>query len=97
MSDGLGLLQTVALSKLSHRCHRYNMLYHDAFRFTAPHGEHQCIVTELLGFSLDYVRKLREYRVMQPSTVKCVARQILMTLEYPHEECGIIHAGRATF
>jgi len=34
---------------------------------------------------------------MQPSTVKRVAKQVLMALEYLHEECGIIHAGTATF
>lgn len=92
-SDELGLLRTIATSNPSHRGFRYNLAYYDTFRFKGPHGEHQCVATEVLGFSLDYVRKLRDDHSVQPSTVRRVTKQLLMGLEYLHNECQIIHAG----
>ncbi|KIJ53603.1 hypothetical protein M422DRAFT_73895 [Sphaerobolus stellatus SS14] len=91
LSDELGLLQTISTSKPAHRGYRHTLLYYDTFIFKGPHGEHQCIVTEVLGFSLNYVRNMREDRSVLPSTVKHIVKQILMGLEYLHDECKIIH------
>ena len=94
-SDEQHMLQKIASADPSHRGFRHNLAYLDTFEFTGPHGPHRCIVTEVLGYGVDYVRKLRPEgdRRIAPSIVKRVTRQVLLGLEYLHDVCGIVHTG----
>jgi len=72
--EELDLLQTIALSNPSYRGYRRNLMPYDIFRFFGPHWEHQGIVTEILGFGVDYFRKLREDRSFLPDLVKRIVK-----------------------
>ncbi|KAI0724742.1 kinase-like domain-containing protein [Fomitopsis betulina] len=92
-SDEQPMLEKIACADPSHRGFRHTLAYLDAFNFTGPHGLHRCIVTEPLGYGVDYIRKLRPEgdRRVAPSIVKRVTRQVLLGLEYLHDVCGIVH------
>lgn len=94
-SDEQPMLEKIACADPSHRGFRHTLAYLDAFNFTGPHGLHRCIVTEPLGYGVDYIRKLRPEgdRRVAPSIVKRVTRQVLLGLEYLHDVCGIVHTG----
>ena len=87
------MLEKIASADPVHRGFRHNLAYYDAFEFESAHGLHRCLVTEPLGYGVDYVRKLREDYRIAPSIVKRIVRQVLLGLEYLHEVCGIVHAG----
>ncbi|KDQ18372.1 hypothetical protein BOTBODRAFT_42127 [Botryobasidium botryosum FD-172 SS1] len=93
-SDELSLLRKIADSDPSHPGFPHNIAYLDFFDFLGPHGSHRCVITEVLGYNLNYIRRHKgdgDLRV-QPSLVKCVVKQVLKGLEYLHDVCGIVHA-----
>ncbi|TFY50406.1 hypothetical protein EVJ58_g11061 [Rhodofomes roseus] len=92
-SDEQCMLKKVADADPAHRGYRHHLAYIDAFDLKGPHGLHHCLVTEVLGFGMDFLRKLRDKgdTRIAPSIVKHVVRQVLLGLEYLHEECGIVH------
>ena len=95
-SDEQGLLEKIASAQPTHRGFQHTLKFHESFEFKGPHGTHCCLVTEALGYSMNYIRKLRDdgdCRVA-PSIVKKVIRQVLLGLEYLHDECGIVHGGK---
>ncbi|KAJ3806950.1 hypothetical protein F5876DRAFT_80171 [Lentinula aff. lateritia] len=71
-SDELDMLQKIATAQPSHRDFEYNLILHDSFEFQGPHGQHICLVADVLDYS-------------------CVTKQILCSLEYLHDVCGIVH------
>ncbi|KAI9068928.1 kinase-like protein [Trametes sanguinea] len=92
-SDELRIMQQIAAARPTHRGYAHTMMYHDEFEFEGPLGKHVCIVTEPLGFGLDNIRAQRgdgDFRVGS-TIVKRVVKQILLALEYLHDECGIVH------
>lgn len=93
-SDEQRMLEKIAAAEPSHRGFSHSLAYFGSFDFTGPHGLHRCIVTEVLGYSIDYLRKLNDTdRRVAPSIVKRVVKQVLMGLEYLHNVCGIVHTG----
>ncbi|EED81523.1 predicted protein [Postia placenta Mad-698-R] len=58
LSDELGLLQKIADGDQGHPGFRHNIKYYGSFEFPGPHGKHHCVITEVLGYSLEYVRTL---------------------------------------
>ncbi|KZT68525.1 kinase-like protein [Daedalea quercina L-15889] len=92
-SDEQRMLEKIASANPAHRGYRHNLAYFDAFSIKGPHGLHRCLVTEVVGYGVDYIRKLRDDgdRRIAPSTVKRVVRQVLLALEYLHDVCGIVH------
>lgn len=98
-SDELRILEKIAAAQLMHRGFKHNLALYDSFEFSGPHGVHRCLVTEVLGFSLDHLRKLNDdgdYR-LKAGFIKRVVKQILYGLEYLHDVCGVIHAGESLF
>lgn len=95
-SDEHRMLEKVANADRAHCGFRHNLAYYDFFDFQGPHGLHRCLSTEVLGYGIDYIRKLRENgdQRVAPSIVKHVAKQVLLGLEYLHDVCGIVHAGQ---
>lgn len=53
------------------------------------------MITEVLGYSLNYIRNLGKDgdRRVQTGVVKRVVKQVLRGLEYLHDVCGIVHTG----
>jgi serine/threonine-protein kinase SRPK3 len=89
------MLQKISFAQPDHRGFKHNLRLYDNFEFKGPHGNHLCIVTEVLGFSLDYVQKLNNEHdpCMTLPLVRRFAKQILYGLEYLYTVCGIIHTG----
>ncbi|KAI0824915.1 kinase-like domain-containing protein [Trametes gibbosa] len=92
-TDELRMLKKAASAQPAHRGFRHVLQYHESFEFEGPLGAHRCIVTEVLGFSLAHVRNMREDgdRRVPVDIVKRVVRQVLLGLEYLHNECGVVH------
>ena len=95
-SDELQILTKIMVARPLHHGFKHSLALNDSFEFTRPHGTHLCLVTEVLGFSLDYLRKVRDDGdyCLRVSIVKRVAKQVLCGLEYLHDECGVVHAGK---
>ncbi|KAL1665700.1 kinase-like domain-containing protein [Schizophyllum commune] len=92
-TDEINLLEKISVAGPTHRGRRHTILYHHALDFKGPRGKHCGIVTEALGYNLDYIRKLRDGGDLRvaPSIVKRVTKQVLLGLEYLHDACGIVH------
>ena len=68
----------------------------DTFTHQGPNGSHTCLVLEPMGLSvLDVYRALPG--AMPLPLLKRVCNHVLRALCYLHEECGIIHTGKAVF
>lgn len=89
------MLSKLASADPSHPGFRHTLAYYDSFDFTGPHGPHHCLVTEVLGYGVDYIRKQRDDgdRRVDPLIVKRVVKQVLQALHYLHDVCGIVHSG----
>ncbi|NXD32219.1 SRPK kinase, partial [Spelaeornis formosus] len=89
--DEIQLLQRVVNSSPSHagRCHVVGLL--DNFRHTGPNGSHVCMVFEVLGENLLGLIKRYQHRGVPQHIVKQIAKQVLLGLDYLHNECRIIH------
>ncbi|KIK58567.1 hypothetical protein GYMLUDRAFT_45191 [Collybiopsis luxurians FD-317 M1] len=92
-SDELRMLQKIATAQPIHRGFKHNLKLHDSFEFRGPHGPHLCLVTDVLGHSVDYVRKLNDNGDLRLSMAltKRITKQVLYGLEYLHDVCGIVH------
>ncbi|KAI3603905.1 kinase-like protein [Moniliophthora roreri] len=92
-SDEVRMLQKIAAAQPSHRGFRHNLALYDTFEFRGSHGIHMCLVTEVLGYSVDYIRKQNDdgdWRLSMALT-KRITKQLLYSLEYLHDVCGIVH------
>jgi len=89
--DEIQLLQRVVSSSESHpgRCHVVGLV--DNFRHTGPNGSHVCMVFEVLGENLLGLIKRYQHRGVPQHIVKQIAKQVLLGLDYLHNECRIIH------
>jgi len=62
----------------------------DHFCAFGPHGKHYVMVFEVLG--LCSAELLQDFREGIPTVlVKCIMKDILVSLDFLHENCGIIH------
>jgi serine/threonine protein kinase len=89
--DEIQLLQRVVTSSPSHagRCHVVGLV--DNFRHSGPNGSHVCMVFEVLGENLLGLIKRYQHRGVPQPIVKQIAKQVLLGLDYLHNECRIIH------
>ena len=89
--DEIQLLQRVVSSSESHagRCHVVGLV--EDFRHTGPNGSHVCMVFEVLGENLLGLIKRYQHRGVPQHIVKQIAKQVLLGLDYLHNECRIIH------
>ncbi|KAJ7879748.1 hypothetical protein B0H14DRAFT_2341265, partial [Mycena olivaceomarginata] len=77
----------------THPGFRHNLHLLDEFRIQRPNGKHLCLVTELLGESLEKYAKQFPHRRVPIPVVKNITRHVIMTMMYLHEKCNIIHTG----
>jgi serine/threonine-protein kinase SRPK3 len=72
-------------------CHINHVV--DDFRIEGPHGEHLCMVTEVLGTAVGALRHRFQHEMLPITLTKQVAKQLLLGLDYLHRSCGVIHCG----
>ncbi|TIA89001.1 hypothetical protein E3P99_02291 [Wallemia hederae] len=89
--DEIKLLQRLVSSEPRHPGRRHSVLLLDHFRHKGPNGSHVCMVFEVLGENLLGLIKRYQHRGVPISIVKQVAKQVLLSLDYMHNKCGIIH------
>ncbi|QRV92958.1 Serine/threonine-protein kinase [Ceratobasidium sp. AG-Ba] len=89
-SDETGMLEKTASADPTHIGKRHVVEHYGAFKITSSKGSHQCIVMEVLGASVDELRRHSRYR-LPIGLVKTIIRQVLLGLDYLHTSCGIIH------
>ena len=95
LSDEKEMLENITITDTKHEGYPHTIRHLGTFEFKGPQGSHCCIVTEPLGYSLDYVRKLRDGGDLgvAPNIVKRVTKHILLGLAYLHDVCGLVHGG----
>ena len=87
----INVLRTIhSKSNTSDRHDHHIVKFIDGFILRGPHGMHDCIVTEVLGNSLQSFH-VDGRGVLPLSLLKRVSWQLLRALEWLHEECGIVH------
>ncbi|QRW07123.1 Serine/threonine-protein kinase [Ceratobasidium sp. AG-Ba] len=89
-SDETRMLEKVASADPTHIGKRHVVEHYSTFKITSPEGSHQCIVMEVLGASVDELRRHSRYR-LPIGLVKTIIRQVLLGLDYLHMSCAIIH------
>ncbi|CAE6377239.1 unnamed protein product [Rhizoctonia solani] len=92
-ADELAMLQKISTTDRSHPGSGHVVEYYETFDLEGPHGMHCCIVTEPLGFSLQFTRSLQlsQGERMAPEDIADTIRHVLLALDYLHNSCGIIH------
>lgn len=76
-----------------HPGHTHVLQLKDQFYHQGPHGRHLCLVTEPLLHNMRIFSMRFPRRIMPLHLVRSVARQIVLGLQYLHEECNIVHTG----
>ncbi|KAJ6499821.1 kinase-like protein [Mycena vulgaris] len=84
-------LRRVLTADPTHPGFHHNLHLLDEFRIEGPNGRHLCLVTELLGESLDQYAKRCPHGRPPITVVKNILRQVIMAMMYLHEKCNIIH------
>lgn len=87
------LLQLINTADVGHPGNRHIVKLLDSFLHTGPNGQHPCLVFETLGESLYTMLGRTPQRSLPLNTVKSIARQTLLALEYLHVRCKLIHTG----
>ena len=65
----------------------------DHFNLTSNHGNHLCLVTDVLGNTLLSLRDQLGGGGFPTRHVKKIASQCLLALDFLHSECEVIHTG----
>lgn len=90
--DELGCLQILAATNIHSPGYRHISHLLDHFTHQGPNGTHICLVLEPLGLScLDVYRALP---IMPFSLIKRICKHVLLSLQYMHDECSLVHTGR---
>jgi len=63
----------------------------DHFFHEGPHGKHVCLVFEVMGKNLLWLIKKYNHRGIPLHHCKILARQMLISLDFLHTNCHIIH------
>lgn len=92
----LAILQCVTSADPRHPGYRHVLGLLDHFVHVGPHGDHVCLVHEVMCRNLHEFSFHFEYRQLPLDLVREVARQMLRGLEYLHDVCGVIHTGNFT-
>ncbi|ORZ30833.1 kinase-like domain-containing protein [Catenaria anguillulae PL171] len=89
--DEIQLLQKVVTADPAHEGRKYVVELYDNFLHRGPHGEHVCMVFEVLGENLLSLIRRYRHQGIPVGLVKQIGSQVLCGLDYLHAKCGIIH------
>ncbi|KAH7914477.1 kinase-like protein [Hygrophoropsis aurantiaca] len=89
--DEIKLLSQVADANPLHEGRLHIVSFLDSFTHSGPEDVHVCIVFEPLGENLlALIERNKKKGVPQP-LVKTITKQVLLGLQYLHEECDLVH------
>jgi serine/threonine protein kinase len=89
--DEIKLLSRVASVSPSHPGRQHIVSFLDSFTHPGPEASHICIVFEPLGEHLLALIDRNRRKGVPRALVKVIAKQILLGLEYLHDECDLVH------
>ncbi|KAH9487080.1 Serine/threonine-protein kinase SKY1 [Psilocybe cubensis] len=89
--DEIKLLSRVSAFSPSHPGRQHIVSFLDSFSHQGPEASHVCIVFEPLGENLLALIERNKKKGVPRALVKVIARQILLGLEYLHDECDLVH------
>ncbi|THV06060.1 kinase-like protein [Dendrothele bispora CBS 962.96] len=89
--DEIKLLAHVASFSPTHPGRQYIVSFLDSFTHQGPEAQHICIVFEPLGENLLALIERNRKKGVPRAVVKIIARQVLLGLQYLHDECDLVH------
>ena len=89
--DEIRLLEKVRSQAASVRSGDHVVILLDHFRHVGPHGDHVCMVFEVLGENLLKLIQRTNHRGIPLRLVRRIAKQLLLGLDLLHRRCKIIH------
>ncbi|KAJ7630570.1 CMGC/SRPK protein kinase [Roridomyces roridus] len=89
--DEIKLLSRVASIAPMHPGRQHIVSFLDSFAHQGPESSHICIVFEPLGEHLLALIERNRRKGVPRALVKVIAKQVLLGLEYLHDECDLVH------
>ncbi|KAG1757337.1 kinase-like protein [Suillus lakei] len=89
--DEIKLLSQVAAANPHHPGRPHVVSFLDSFQHRAPQDTHVCIVFEPLGETLLALIQRNKKKGVPKPLVKVIAKQVLLGLQYLHDECDLVH------
>ena len=89
--DEIKLLRKVMSANPQHPGRDFVVSFLDSFTHQGPEESHVCIVFEPLGENLLALIERNKAKGVPRSLVKTISRQILLGLQYLHDECDLVH------
>ena len=89
--DEIKLLRKVMSANPQHPGRDFVVSFLDSFTYQGPEESHVCIVFEPLGENLLALIERNKAKGVPRSLVKTISRQILLGLQYLHDECDLVH------
>ncbi|GLB36458.1 putative protein tyrosine kinase [Lyophyllum shimeji] len=89
--DEIKLLNRVASFSPTHPGRLHIVSFLDSFVNQGPESSHVCIVFEPLGENLLAMIERNKKKGVPRALVKVIAKQILLGLQYLHDECDLVH------
>ena len=89
--DEIRLLRQVTNASPSHPGRAHIVSFLDSFTHTVSSTAHICIAFEPLGANLLSLIDKNRRKGVPPCVVKSISRQILLGLQYLHDECDLVH------
>jgi serine/threonine-protein kinase SRPK3 len=89
--DEIKLLSCVQSFSPNHPGRSHIVSFLDSFTHQGPESSHICIVFEPLGENLLALIERHKKKGVPRAVVRIIAKQILLGLEYLHDECDLVH------
>jgi serine/threonine-protein kinase SRPK3 len=89
--DEIKLLRQITNASPSHSGRPHIVSFLDSFTHTVSSAAHICISFEPLGANILSLIEKNRRKGVPPCVVKSITRQVLLGLQYLHEECDLVH------
>jgi serine/threonine-protein kinase SRPK3 len=89
--DEIKLLSQVAAANPHHPGRPHVVSFLDSFQHRTLQETHVCIVFEPLGETLLALIQRNKKKGVPKPLVKVIAKQVLLGLQYLHDECDLVH------
>ncbi|KAI0757348.1 kinase-like protein [Daedaleopsis nitida] len=89
--DEIKLLRQVMDANPSHRGRSHIVSFLDHFEHSGPEDSHICLIFEPLGENLLALIERHKKTGVAVDLVRVIAKQMLLGLQYLHDECDLVH------
>ncbi|KAJ3576142.1 hypothetical protein NP233_g617 [Leucocoprinus birnbaumii] len=89
--DEIKLLTHVSSFSPTHPGRPHIVSFFDSFSHQGPESSHVCIVFEPLGENLLALIERNKKKGVPKALVKVITKQVLLGLQYLHDECDLVH------